>query len=56
MQVVQPVIVLVESMLVDLGYMQQARDAFHDLAQASIPLFVFRHHQFDAEHRYGHPH
>jgi hypothetical protein len=42
MQVVQPVIVPIESLLVDLGYVQQARDALHDFAQAPVALFVFR--------------
>ena len=46
MQVVRPVIVPIESLLVDLGHVQQARDAFHDLAQAPVALFVFRRQFF----------
>jgi hypothetical protein len=46
MQVVQPVIVPIESLLVDLGYVQQARDALHDFAQAPVALFVFRRQFF----------
>ena len=46
MQVVQPVIVPIESLLVDLGYVQQARDALHDFAQAPVALFVFRRQLF----------
>jgi hypothetical protein len=44
-QVVHPVIVPIESLLVDLGYMQQTRDAFHDFAQAPVPLAVLYGHQ-----------
>jgi hypothetical protein len=45
LQVVQPVVVPIESLLVDLGYMQQTRDAFHDFAQAPVALPILYGHQ-----------
>jgi hypothetical protein len=44
MQVVQPIVVPIESLLVDLGYVQQTRNALHDFAQAPVALFIFRRH------------
>src|ERR1035441_6527115 len=42
LQAVQPVIVPIEPLLVDLGYVQQTRNALHDFAQAPVALSVFR--------------
>ena len=39
-QVVQPAIVLIEALLVDLGYVQQAGDALPDFTQALVALLV----------------
>src|ERR1035437_11073321 len=41
MQVVQPVIVPIEPLLVDLGYVQQTRDEIHAFTQTLVALFVF---------------
>jgi hypothetical protein len=48
MQIVQPVSVVIEPLLVDLGYMQQTRDALHDFAHAPVTLPILRRHQLDA--------
>jgi hypothetical protein len=48
LQVVQPVIVPIESLLVDFGYVQQTRDALHDFAQAPVALPVLYGHQLHA--------
>src|ERR1035441_5567822 len=44
-QVVQPVIVPIESLFVDLRDVQQTRDALHDFAQAAVPLAVLHGNQ-----------
>jgi hypothetical protein len=43
-QIVQPVFVAVDPLLMDLGDMHQTGDAFHDLAQPPVALPVFRGH------------
>jgi hypothetical protein len=48
MQVVQPVVVVIESLFVDLGYVQQTRDTLHDFAHAPVTLPILRRHQLDA--------
>jgi hypothetical protein len=47
LQVVQPAVVLIEPLLVDLGYVQQTRDAFHDFAQAPVALPILYGHQLN---------
>ena len=38
---------LIEPLLVDLRYVQQTRDAFHDFAQAPVALPILYGHQLN---------